>query len=351
MNIKILNSKSEQCHLNQGSFFRDVMTFFSACYNDSTINWGDSGDILAITNRDLEGINNIPWATTNVIIAETCQQIYDYSYKLDQTKAYIFLTESWINFDHLKEKFYGIPIIGHYAVFNEIFNYGSELFHPRSYLTILPKSNEDPEYDFFCLIGRRTKLREKFIYALKKIDLSNSLVKFNGYPLDTSGAPKKLDVLDYQSGFFTSSEQGMKIPSKLIQSSLYNNFKFELQFETDSTGGEGWDLTEYHVTEKTIKPLLMGKPCLMFGPWNYNTWLSTFEIDLGHGNFNFSYDSISNDRARVDALVDYLGSINFSSIKSKKECQDKNMLGFIELCNLSKTNCVDLYHKIRLIAS
>lgn len=353
MDIKILNAGSDQCYLKPGSFFRDTMTFFSTLYNDEVIKWGQSGKILALTNQDLEGIDDIEWEETNIICAETCQQVYDYSYKLDPSKAYILLTESWIDIDHLKEKFYGIPIIGHYPVFNEIFNYGNELFQPKSYMSTLAEPPSDPEHDFFCLIGRRTKLREKFIYGLKKIDLSNSLVKFNGHLVEPSGAPAELDILDYQSGFFTTHnfDYGMRLPSKLIQSSLYDNFKFEVQFETDSLGGNGWDLIEYHVTEKTLKPLIVGKPCLMFGPENYNKWLSTVGIDLGHGNFDFSYDGISDDKHRVDALTAYLKSVDYSLVKPNKESHDKNMLGFFKLCDQSKKTCVDLYHKLRLIAS
>ncbi len=353
MKIKLLNSDSEKCYLKPGNFFRDLMIFFSTHYGDEEIVWGETGSILAITHQDLEGVADIPWEETNIIMAETCQQVYDYSYKLDNTKAYILLTESWIDFDHLKEKLYGIPIIAHYPVFNEIFNYGMELFQPMSYLGTIAKSKPDPKFDFFCLIGRRTKLREKFIYELKKADLSKSLVKFNGEVIDGSGAFRNLDVLNYQTGFFDSSFQrvGMGIPSKLIQPSLYDNFKFEVQFETDSLGGNGWDLVEYHVTEKTIKPLLMGKPCLMFGPTNYNLWLSNFGIDLGHNNFDFSYASVDNDKQRVEVFVNYLMNLEYSSVESKKEYHDKNLLGFYELCNQSKANCLALYEKIKLISS
>lgn len=354
MYIKILNAESNDCHLRVGHFFREIMNFFAEYYLDNQISWGDTGKVLAISNLDFDTtLTDIPWEDVNIICAETCQQIYDNLYRLDKTKAYIFLTESWVDLDHLKEKCYGIPIIAHYSVFNEILNYGSELFQARSYLSTLTNITHSAEYDFFCLIGRKTNLRTNFMFNLSKLDLTNSLVKYNGQMVAGSGALEKFDKLDYRTGFYNpnASYIGMSVPSKLIQEDLYKNFKYEIQFETDSTGGNGWDLIEYHITEKTIKPLIMGKPCLMFGPVNYNSWLSTFDIDLGHGNFDYKYDSIPNDFDRAAGMITYAKDLVPNNIQHNSAQHDKNMLGFLKLCNTSRAACVDMYKKIKLICS
>lgn len=352
MKIKILNYLNENCTFRKSNFFRDIFDYFSEILNDESIEWADQGNILAVTNIDLESPGEISWLDINLIVAETCQQIYDFSYKLDYTKSYIFVTESWVDMSDLKEKFYGLPIIAHYAVFNEIFNYATELVSPRSHITVLEPATDNPAYDFFCLIGRQTNLRRRFIYELAKQDLSNSLVKFYGNIVGNSGAPEKFDLLNYQTNFFGGFHHGgMSIPSKLIQASLYNNFKLEVQFETDALGGQGWDLIEYHVTEKTLKPLIMGKPCVMFGAVGYHKWLKQYNIDLSLGNFKTDFDSIENDQQRVAAVASLIHEIEFDKVVPNVQQHQQNMLGMHQLCNFSKQNTVSLYRQLRLLTS
>lgn len=352
MKIKILNATSEDREFRPGNFFHDLFNYFAFQLKDESIEWGDEGDILAVTNVDLESLNEIKWQDINLIAAETCQQIYDLSYKLDYSKAYVFVTESWVEQASLKEKFHGLPLIGHYAVFNEIFNYFSEMVSPRSNLTLLEPATEPPLYDFFCLIGRRTNLRQRFMYELAKQDLSKSLVKFNGKVIGNSGAPSEFDLLDYQSNFFSGTyTHGMSVPSKIIQHTLYNNFKLELQFETDSLGGQGWDLVEYHITEKTLKPLIMGKPCLMFGPWAYQKWLLQYDIVLSHNIFATDFDSIEDDQKRAIAVSDLIKKIDFDKVTPDVQQHQKNILGMYQLCNLSKANTLKLYRQLRLLTS
>jgi hypothetical protein len=235
-------------------------------------------------------------------------------------------------------------------VLNEVFNYGYELFSIKSHISALEKPKELPEHDFFCLIGRQSNLRGRFIHSLTQHDLSNSLVKYNGSVIGNSGAPEEFDHLDYKNGFFDASTQlginGMT-PSKIIQSSLYNNFKAELQFETDSVGGRGWDLTEYHVTEKTLKPLIMSKPCMMYGPVGYLQWLRSVGIDLGHGNFDINYDSIVNDQQRAVAVAEQIKHVDFGKVVPSTEQHHSNLVGLHRLCDLSKENTVNLYRHIK----
>lgn len=348
MKIQVLSNGG----FSQNNFFRDLFEYFTTLLGDDPIEWGSEGKILAVTNVDLESLQEIHWADVNLIAAETCQQIYDLSYKLDYTKAYIFVTESWVEPSSLKDKFYGLPLIAHYAVFNEIFNYGSELFSAKSHITALEPSVEQPEYNFFCLIGRQTNLRRRFIYEIAKQDLSKCLVKYNSEIIGNSGAPAKFDCLDYKSGFFGSDHHyGMSTPSKLIQSSLYNNFKAEVQFETDATGGQGWDLIEYHVTEKTLKPLIMGKPCVMFGPVGYHIWLKQYNIDLSLGNFKTNFDSIENDQQRVATVASLIDEIEFDKVVPNVQQHQQNILGMHQLCDLSKQNTLSLYRQLRLLSS
>lgn len=351
MKIQVLDPNSTVGLIAQNSFFRDIFDYYAKIQKDDPIEWvKEGGKILVVSITDLQSFEEIHWLDVNLVVAETCQQIYDFSYRLDYTKSYIFVSESWADLNDLKNKFYGLPLVDHYAIFNEIFNYGSELFTPKSHITALEPLLEEPEYDFFCLIGRPSQLRHKFMHSLVKQDLSKSLVKYNGLIAGNSGAPAKFDSLDYRRGFYGGENHiGMYTPSKLIQSSLYNNFKLEVQFETDACGGQGWDLIEYHVTEKTLKPLIMGKPCVMFGPKGYHTWLAQVGIDLGHGNFTTDFDQTEDDYTRSMEVVKIVSQIDFSKVTASKSQKDKNWLGMYQLCNLSKTNTIELYRRLRRI--
>lgn len=300
---------------------------------------------LAVTHYDLQDIVNIDWQNLNLIFAETCQQIYDYQYKLDNTKAYVFITESAADFDYLKNKFYGVPIIGHFAIFNEILDYGKELYSVQSHLTTIPKASEQvPNYDFFCLIGRKTNLRGRFVTKMSQLDLEKSLLKYNGKIIEKSGAPHHYDQLDYAAKNFYNDyfkvPSGMTLYSKVVQPQLYQDFKFEVQYETDAYESVGWEISEYHITEKTIKPLIMNKPCLMYGAPNYHRWLASYGIDLGHGNFDVKkFDDVECDESRVDALIKYLGTFdNFDDVMPNNECFKNNIFGLYLLAQFSFDN-------------
>lgn len=332
------------------NFFR-LFVEYANRYNQREVwTWGKhDSDVLAINEHDLREEFEIPWKKLNLIFAENCQQIYEYAFKLDQTKAYIFVTESWISKEELGIKFHGIPIVKHFCILNEILNYGRELYSPESHLSFIASTTEDPEFDFFCLVGRQSSLRARFISRLATIDLSNSLVKYNGKAMPGSGAYDH-DSFSYNvnsiGGNYYRIETGMTSLPKYIQSKLYSKFKFEVQFETDACGGQGWDVTEYHVTEKTLKPLIMGKPCLMFGPVDYMSWLASWGIDLGHRNFQYNYDNITDDKQRVDEMVAYLKTLDFDKIVPNTEQHQSNMHGFYRLGQLSQRNCAELYQLI-----
>lgn len=350
MKIQILNYNNEKCTIRETNFFRDLFYYFDRMFEAELIEWtGEKSNILAVTDTDLGNYHSFDWADINIVFAETCQRIFEYHYKLDLTKAYIFVTESAIDFEILKKKFYGLPLLGHYTVFNEVFQYGTNLFTVKTPLTLFEPSSEPPPHDYFCLIGRKTSNRERFIYKLAKQDLSNCLVKYNGEIIGNSGAPMKFDFFNYREGFFLAPDQdsGGMVPSKAVQSSLYNNFRAEIQFETDAYGASGWDMPDYHLTEKTIKPLIMKKPCMIYGPAGYMNWLSTFGIDIGHGNFKFSYDKIEDHSGRMDAMLEEIKSVDWSSVEPDPEQHIKNLGGFHELCNMSKRNALRLYHRIR----
>lgn len=349
MKIRILNDDQEDCNIGTNHFYRHLFNDFASRLGDDVIEWGNKGSILAVTNKDLQKLQTIEWQEINLIFAENCQQIFDFAFLLDITKSYIFVTESFVDFEVLKRKFLGFPLIAHYCVLNEVFEYGSLFFNVNTYFSLIEQCaiDTDYQYDFFCLIGRQSSLRNKFIHAMSKKDLSRCLLKYNGQVWGNSGADPRLDTLDYKNGFFPGETSMSVLPSKLIQPSLYQNFRAEIQFETDAIGGQGWDIPEFHVTEKTLKPLIMGKPCMMFGPPGYLSWLQLHGIDLGHGCFDQNYDRIDNDSERLMSMIDVVNTVKWEEVKPNENQLSKNILGLHKLSQLSRQGCVDLYRKLQ----
>lgn len=348
MNIQVLDEKNilgTKFHMAQ-----QYIEYCSQLFDSPEITWSTAkGELLAVTNIDLRERLTIDWHDVNLIFAETCQQIYDYSFKLNPAKAYVFITESAADFKDLQEKFFGISIVKHFTIFNEVIDYGKELFVMQSHLATIEPARHEPEFDFFCLVGRKSTLRSRFVSRLSQLDLSKSLVKYHGEVVPGSGAPFGYDQFDYASKNFYRDyymvTSGMTLLSKIVQPKLYDNFRFEVQYETDSLESHGWSIKEYHVTEKTIKPLIMNKPCLMYGPWQYHQWLASYGVDLGQGNFDHAqFDNIQDDAKRADAIIHYLSSIkDYKEIVPNQSCFEKNIFGLYRLSCWTRENVRDFY--------
>lgn len=305
-------------------------------------------DFLAVDWNDLIDPYPIPWNDINIIFTETYHQIAEAIYKLDPEKKYIFVSESYIEDSVFKEQFGNLNVLGYFYNFKESYDYGIELFSPQSHLNWIRRKDNNI-HDFFCLIGRRTNLRSRIAMNLLKGNSSNSLIKYHGETLSDPNQDETYDFGNYASVNFYNDYYnipgGMTKYSKLIQESLYNNFKYEVQIETDPRLGEGWNFVEYHVTEKTIKPLLMNKPCLMLGPQGYNQWLKdSFDIDLSHGNFDLSFDQIASDTQRVDTFVAEAIKHTGTDIKSNHVQSLKNFYGLRLISKKSSEQYIDLYN-------
>jgi len=326
----------------------------AAIKSDPTITWSDeSGDILAVDWYDLDHRTYIPWKDINIVVTETFQQIFDGLKVFDLTKSYILVTESYADPDVIKKALPDLKIIKTFTRFVEIFEYGQGTFNPVHQYTWAQSSKREPVYDFFCLIGRLSWLRSHMINRLSTFDLSNSLVKYSGKQVDKSLAPN-LDLVDYDPKTFyfdgnTFNETPWLIPAKLIPVELYQKFYFEIQHETDPYYGRGWQIQEFHLTEKTIKPLIMGVPCLMLGATGYNTWLSeSFGIDLSLGQFDMSFDTITNNMQRVDLMLSQIPNLIKNKVSLDTQDQHaKNMAGFNKLRDFNLQQFRELYNLVQ----
>jgi len=293
-------------------FLTKFLDFCEATHGHELTEWSETkGDVLVVCWHDLKFQEKIAWQDVNIVIGETYFQLRHFKHKFDPKRFYIFIVESWIEPNVFDQEFTGLDVIN-YAVFREVFPIVNDLFQPVSQWTWVIDHNRVPKYNFFCTVGRKTLSREKLIKNLRSVDLSKSLVKYNGNVVAESGAPD-LDAIGYDTDPKIMFEESVTLPSgakttpaKVIQSSLYHNFKYEVQHETDAASHyikDAWPITEYHVTEKTLKPLVAGVPCLLYAASGFHTWLKSLGIDLGLGVFDHEFDTIIDPNKRMDALI------------------------------------------------
>lgn len=340
------------CVLGDGHDITHVKIFFeyaSKFLAKPDISWVTdvTTSIMAVSAETYRGPTP-NWHDINIVSGETYDQIYRFARHFDLSKSYIFVVESCANASELNRVFSGIKVIQHVSMFKEVHMYGSEQFTPWTALSWANNNSTSPEYDFFTIIGRQSKLRSHLIDQLLQLDISESLVKYNGNSYASCDSIKTFDQFNYRGPQFNYerfNDAGMtSLLPKIIQPTLYNNFKFEVQCETDTSRSGGWEIQEYHVTEKTLKPLIANKPCLMLGAKGYNNWLNTFGIDLGHGQFDMMYDSIDNDYQRASTMIEQLPNIiNNNNISPVDDVYANNLYGLRKLSDFSINNYKKLF--------
>lgn len=334
-----------------------IEQFFSlsaAIKSHTPISWStESGDLLAVDWYDLSNVDHIPWKNVNIVVTETFQQVVDALALFDLNCSYILVTESFADPTVIKNALPNLKIIKTFTRFVEVFEYGQNMFNPVHQHTWAQDLKREPEYDFFSLIGRTSWLRSHMINRLQTFDLTNSLVKYNGKQVGTSLAPD-LDPVNYDPNTFYFSDNTFAttpwlIPAKLLPVELYQKFYFEVQHETDPYYGKGWQIAEFHLTEKTIKPLIMGVPCLMLGAPGYNTWLlESFGIDLSLKQFDMYFDKISNNMQRLDLMLCQLPDLIKRKISlNTQESYAKNMAGFWKLRDFNLQQFRELYNLLQ----
>jgi hypothetical protein len=334
------------------STIKDFFNLSASIKSHNQITWSLSdGDILAVDWSDLGQFTSIPWKDINLVVTETFQQVVDAIDLFDTTRSYILITESYADPTVVKSALPTLKIINTFTRFIEVFEYGQSMFNTVNQYIWAQDFKREPKYDLFSLIGRGSWSRSHLIFHLCKHDLENSLVKYKGKQQLQSKAPD-LDPNSYNPAIFycagnTFPETPWLSPSKIIPIKLYQQFYFEVQHETDPYhSNTGWQMAEFHLTEKTIKPLLMGVPCLMLGAVGYNSWLlESFGIDLSLGQFNMNFDKITDNSTRIQSMVMQLPELIKNKVSLNTQDQHaKNLIGFNKIRDFNLQQCRNLYN-------
>jgi len=205
-----------------------------------------------------------------------------------------------------------------------IFELVDNYFSPRRMCFYLDKHYNfvyPKQYNFVSTTGTVRPERDKIIQqVVKNMNYDNFIYRYSG---EDFGQPsKQYDIVNFELGDFDAYtpiiQEYYHSVSQTLPIDMYNQCYFNLCVETDCD----WDKNEFFVTEKTVKCLISGIP---FVSVNHPHFLKGLH-DHGFRTYNTVWDESYDDELdyekrldKISQLVNHLGTINWSSIKSKLE--------------------------------
>jgi hypothetical protein len=309
-------------------------------YGTSVIkfSYGDNGipvyDFFELIKND-----QLHFDALNVIAVETLVQFLSIQDKLDKTKNYIVFSESYwdtkqcqidLNYELIYMPWDLIDCQ------NRLANRSNLYFHLID-LDMLSKYK--PKYDFLCLVGRSKLWRDKFVEKLEtELDLENSLTSYYGKCLGNSDL-LKLDIPYERSNSKVEFEEKFYRPinvpdtnykynlSYFTKNELFYQTNFSLVVETEA------ELQEYHITEKTMKCIMLGHPFVVMGTPYYLEFLHRLGFVTYSNMFNESYDRILDLDHRMDAIIELVKELKTKrfDVKALHNIQQHNINTLIRL--------------------
>lgn len=158
----------------------------------------------------------------------------------------------------------------------------------------------DFQYHFIYLNGKGHCHRRQLIDHVAKHDLLKySAYSWHGYAFTLPEHMYKFNwydgkIVTLDEQFITQKDQG-HFPKE-----YYNSF-FQLVSETTDRA--------IFITEKTVAPLLLGKPFLVSGAIGTNDYLRKLGFQLYDELFDYSFDTIEDNATRYDAMCETIKNV------------------------------------------
>ena len=172
------------------------------------------------------------------------------------------------------------------------------------YQTVVPNINPQARlFGFF--VGRHTEQRDQIardIVNNYQTRFAISIMKSRYIQSPWSAELQSIPSIDNLS---INDQYSGQIDTNLSLLQYYNRFQIELVAETMCMG------TTFFPTEKTIRPILGGRPFLIFGPKNFLSNLQQLGFQTYKDCWNESYDQFQGQerwqamRAVIDSLESY----------------------------------------------
>jgi len=284
---------------------------------------------------------NLKFKNLNIIVVETLRQFLSIQDKLDSNKKYIVFSEShWDTQKYTIDLNYELIYVPWDLIDcqNRLANRSNLYFH---LIDLDMLSKYQPKYDFLCLAGRSKLWRDKFVDKLvNELDLKNSLTSYYGKCLGNSDL-LKLDIpyersnskVEFEEKFY----QPINVPdtnykynlSYFTKNELFYQTKFSLVVETEA------ELQEYHITEKTMKCIMLGHPFVVMGTPYYLEFLHSLGFVTYSNIFDESYDRILDLDSRMDAVIELVRKLQTKrfNVKTLNNIQKHNINTLIRLRN------------------
>jgi hypothetical protein len=225
-------------------------------------------------------------------------------------------------------------------------NYNMVLFHASSMYYLQSRGDffidrtyhyEKEKTNLFCsLVGMKKRPRDKFVNAaMQRLNYNNYILNYHGVEL---GQPSRHLDVDFDYGGYasrplflhdatTDHKAFWSIPFK-----LYNSSRFNLVVETSQCNND------FHLTEKTIKPLYVGQPFVVFADRHHLKNLRSLGFRTFGNLWPEDYDEIADLDMRIDAIIKLLNDLkNFNWGAHRYELEaitNHNRLAFL---NIAKT--------------
>jgi hypothetical protein len=265
---------------------------------------------------ELDQPHDYQFTDTTILVIETLRQVKKLvnDGRLDLAKKYIILSESWWDTEKYKFDFEYEMIYVSWDIIdsqNRLTN-RSDLYHHLMDLSMLGSYN--PTYDFLCLIGRGKEWRDTFVKKLQTIDLTNTLTSYYGkcignqdlLDLDIeysrANSVEEFEQKFYKNVQLASCNHSYNL-SYFTKMDLFKKTNFSLIVETEA------ELEEYHVTEKTLKCLILGHPFIVMGTPKFLKFLHSMGFKTCSSIFDESYDNIMELESRMDAVIDLVKKV------------------------------------------
>jgi hypothetical protein len=273
--------------------------------------------ILIVDVFEFQKNKKFKYQNTNIIVVETLRQLINLvdQNSFDLTKKYFIFSESYWN-----EKEYQWPGFDYKLIYtsweiedikNRLAN-SSNLYH--YVLDIDVPKQYNPKYDFLCLAGRGKRWRDVFINKLRsEVDLSNSLTSYFGKSLGNPSLleldiPYSRDSKKFEDEFYCpiGDYKHKYVLSYFTRPELFVQSKFSIVVETEAENNE------YHITEKTLKCLVVGHPFVVIGTPGYLNFIRDLGFVTCDHLFPEDYDKIINLEKRINAVVDLAKTLQIS---------------------------------------
>jgi hypothetical protein len=250
-----------------------------------------------------------------------------------KNKKYVLLCNGWFDIEKNKVDQDYTLIVWNYFMMG--IGYGSTM----------PKNIEYWQKDFYnyystkenlfcCLVGNKRNCREIFTRKLldgcKNID--NFIFNYNAREL--KGNSRHLDI-NYDFNNYNSYNSMTGINSTCYSISyttpfmLYNTCRFYLIVETNINFQY-----EFHLTEKTLKPILAGMPFVLMASPRYLEKLRSLGFRTFNELWDEGYDYIELFEERIDAIIKLIQYLNSefdwnSNIEKLQEITNHNKINLM----------------------